>query len=145
MLFFLHSHFHFVNNRVTRTFTTTLELFGTFRTFSHCGRFCFQILVLCSSSMGQLASQKVTAVYPVADQLSSPFSNRVFLPVSWKRKKWGHPRTGRQQHVISHKMESKTFDGAAGILNDPSGDVHHTGTRVDVEVIVYVATCWSKW
>lgn len=48
---------------------------------------------------------------------------------------------GRQQHVISHKMESKTFDGAAGILNDPSGDVRHTGTRVDVEVILYVATC----
>lgn len=34
---------------------------------------------------------------------------------------------GRQQHVISHKMENKTFDGAAGILNDPSGDVNHAG------------------
>lgn len=79
---------------------------------------------------------------PCGRPLCSPFSNRVFLLVSWKRKKWGHPGMGRQQHVISHKLENKTFDGATGILNHPSGDVHHAGWR---RSHCDVATCRSKW
>lgn len=41
-----------------------------------------------------------------------------------------------RRHVISLKMENETSDGAAGTSNDPSGDTHHTGKHIDIEVLV---------
>lgn len=66
VLFFLNSHFHFVNNRVTRTFTTTRESFGTFRTHTvedFASKFWFYVLPQWVS----LPVKKSKTVYPVAD------------------------------------------------------------------------------
>lgn len=78
--------------------------------------------------MGQLASQKVTTVYPVADHfVLLSVTGCFFLFLGKGRSEVTPEWVDNNTHVISHKMENKTFDGAAGILNHPSGNVHHAG------------------